>query len=110
MALDGITSEAVKAARLLTGWSQYDLACEARISFIAVYAFEHGWRISHWLILSMREALEDAGIEFPEGRPPQIRRALRSIFELEAPLAAEESVAQSTARIAASPEARNGLL
>ena len=84
MALDGITGEAVKAARLLTGWSQYDLACEARISFIAVYAFEHGGRISDWLILSMREALEDAGVEFPEGRQPQIRRALRSIFELEA--------------------------
>jgi hypothetical protein len=53
------------AARLLAGWAQYDLACETRISSVAVYAFEHGWRLSEWIILSVREAL---------GRPARIAR------------------------------------
>jgi transcriptional regulator with XRE-family HTH domain len=66
------TGDAIKAARLLVGWSQYDLACEARISVVAVYAFEHGWRLSDWIISSMREALEEAGVEFSEGEPPHI--------------------------------------
>jgi hypothetical protein len=91
MALEIITGEQVTAARLLVGWSQYDLACEARISFIAVYAFEHGWRLSDWIILSMREAFEEAGVAFPQGQPPQIRHATRTILALEAPPRAKES-------------------
>jgi transcriptional regulator with XRE-family HTH domain len=79
MTSDLLTGEAIKAARLLVGWSQYDLACEARISFLAVYAFEHGWRLSDWIILSMREALEEAGVEFSVGEPPQICPHLLSI-------------------------------
>jgi hypothetical protein len=81
MAPDLLTGEAIKAARLLIGWSLYDLACEAMISLIAVYAFERGWRISGWIISSMRDALEDAGIEFVEGHPPQIRAELLSALK-----------------------------
>jgi transcriptional regulator with XRE-family HTH domain len=81
MASGLLTGEAIKAARLLIGWSQYDLACEARISSIAVYAVEHGYRMSDWILLSMREALEGAGIEFSEGVPPQLRPNFLSILK-----------------------------
>jgi transcriptional regulator with XRE-family HTH domain len=92
MALKMITGEQVKTARLLVGWSQYDLACEAGISSIAVYAIEHGCRMSDWTMLSMREALEEAGVEFSEAEPPQICSRLRAILELEAPPRAGEGL------------------
>lgn len=89
MAPDVLTGEAIKTARLLIGWSQYDLACEAKISSIAVYAVEHGCRMSDWIMLSMREALAKAGVAFVEGEPPQIRPGFRTIFRMEPPPARE---------------------
>jgi transcriptional regulator with XRE-family HTH domain len=81
MTSDLLTGEAIKAARLLVGWSQYDLAYEARISSVAVYAVEHCCRMSEWILLSMQEALEEAGVEFSESDPPQTRPHLRSILK-----------------------------
>jgi transcriptional regulator with XRE-family HTH domain len=81
MAPDLLTGEAIKAARMLIGWSQYDLACEARISSIAVYAVEHGCRMSDWILFSMQEAFEEAGVEFSESAPPRVRPHLLSILK-----------------------------
>jgi DNA-binding XRE family transcriptional regulator len=81
MAPDSLTGEAIKAARLLVGWSQHDLACEARISSIAVYTVEHGCRMPDWIIRSIREAFEEARIKFSESDPPQISPHLLSILK-----------------------------
>jgi hypothetical protein len=49
IALDAITGEQLKVARMLLGWSEYDLADEARLITMVVLAYENGWQIPNGL-------------------------------------------------------------
>jgi transcriptional regulator with XRE-family HTH domain len=65
-----ITSQQVKAARLLLGWSQEKLAAEAGINTRTVGKFETGERRAAVLSVSMiQRTLEAAGVEFVDGEP-----------------------------------------
>jgi len=60
-----ITSEQVRAARRLLGWSQVRLAGRAALSESAVAKFETGaQRLPSPNLEAIRQALEVAGIEF----------------------------------------------
>jgi hypothetical protein len=61
------TGEQVKAAWIFLGWPQYDLAGEARVSAVAVHAYENGGRISDGRVLSLQEALEEYWRSNPTG-------------------------------------------
>jgi DNA-binding XRE family transcriptional regulator len=60
-----VSPEQVSAARLLLGWTQDALAAEVGISKWTLCRFEtSNQRPSEWIVLAIRLALEDAGVEF----------------------------------------------
>jgi len=63
-----ITPVQLKAARALAGWSQQELANQARVATSTVADFERGHRspVANNLE-AMRSALENAGISFAQG-------------------------------------------
>jgi transcriptional regulator with XRE-family HTH domain len=68
-----ITSEQVKAARELLGWSQSDLELRANISQSTVSTFERRGRVLKKTVSALRAALEAAGVEFTNGGQPGVR-------------------------------------
>ena len=67
-----ITGDKVKAARALLGWSQATLAGQAGVSATSVKGLEDGSRrLSDRSVNAIRYALQNAGVEFPEGEPPR---------------------------------------
>jgi transcriptional regulator with XRE-family HTH domain len=75
-----VTSEQVKAARKLLGWSQLALALEANVTQATVTNFETGRKhLSMPSVSTIKRTLEGAGVEFPEGEPGvRLRKAVRS--------------------------------
>jgi transcriptional regulator with XRE-family HTH domain len=70
-----ITADQVKPARKLLGWSQVKLAQEADISQKTLANFESGQRVkSDREIRVIHNALERAGVEFPESDPVRMRK------------------------------------
>ena len=68
-----IAGEQVKVARKLLGWTQEKLASAARVSKTSVLVCEGGeLHQSDWVIDAIQDALETAGVEFPEGEPPRL--------------------------------------
>ena len=61
-----ITSEQLRAARGLLGWSQSDLAAQAGLSLPTVKRLETGTgpRVSNDARSKLQQALEAAGVEF----------------------------------------------
>jgi DNA-binding XRE family transcriptional regulator len=67
-------SNQFKAARKLLGWTQERLAAEAGVRKSTVNAFEHGARCSSDRVsIAIHNALERAGIEFPDGGPARLK-------------------------------------
>jgi transcriptional regulator with XRE-family HTH domain len=64
-----ITGQQVKAARTLLGWTQPVLAAHSGVSGNTVSTFERGRRPRESTVMTIRRALERAGVEFPEGEP-----------------------------------------
>jgi DNA-binding XRE family transcriptional regulator len=63
-----VSPEQVIAARRLLGWTQDALAAEVGISKWTLCRFEtSNQRPSEWIVLAIRLALEDAGVEFTLG-------------------------------------------
>lgn len=71
-----IAGEQVKAARKLLGWSLLKLAREADTDVSTLFYFESGQQqpTSFETIVKFRRALEAAGVKFPEGKPPSLKR------------------------------------
>jgi transcriptional regulator with XRE-family HTH domain len=69
------TIEQIKAARMLLGWLQEDLAARAGVSLPTVKRLESQSkvRVSDEAQLKMVAALETAGIEFTNGKKPGVR-------------------------------------
>jgi hypothetical protein len=71
---DRLTGEQALAARKLLSLSQVDVARRARTNKDALGLFERRGYVSSALDLDrLRKVFETAGIEFPEGEPPQFR-------------------------------------
>jgi predicted transcriptional regulator len=64
-----ISETQIKAARLLLGWSQTDLALNAGVSQIAVARIETIGNPSGKQRTAIRRALEEAGVAFIRGKP-----------------------------------------
>jgi transcriptional regulator with XRE-family HTH domain len=69
------TIEQIKAARVLLGWLQEDLAARSGVSLPTVKRLESNskLRVSNDARLKMEAALEAAGIEFTNGDAPGLR-------------------------------------
>jgi predicted transcriptional regulator len=80
-----ISAAQVKAGRRLLGWSQGDLAQNAGVSQLAVARFETIGTIVSTQALVIRQALEDAGVQFST----ENRRMKKTLSEDEILLAAE---------------------
>ena len=62
-----VSPKQVVAARRLLGWTQDDLASEVGISTWTLSRFESSnQRPSEWIVLAIRLALEDFGVEFTQ--------------------------------------------
>ncbi|MFM2043943.1 MAG: hypothetical protein RLY86_2519 [Pseudomonadota bacterium] len=59
-----ISTRQIKAARILLGWSQADLARAADISASTIHRFEHGRGFNANTYFKIVGAMEDHGIEF----------------------------------------------
>jgi transcriptional regulator with XRE-family HTH domain len=68
-----ITSDQVKTARRVLGWTQSQLAVDAGISPATVSRFERGSHISGWIVSEILKALVDAGVEFTNGGEPGVK-------------------------------------
>jgi transcriptional regulator with XRE-family HTH domain len=65
-----ITGPQVKAARILLGWSQEDLAGETGLSRAPIAHFEtERSRPSALSVSTIQRTLEAAGVDFVEGEP-----------------------------------------
>jgi len=74
-----ITLAQIKAARVLLGWNQVDVAKAAGLSLPAVSNMERGAVTPREkTLLAVRKALEDAGIEFIDGGVRQQSEVLRT--------------------------------
>jgi transcriptional regulator with XRE-family HTH domain len=63
-----VTGKQVKAARLLLNWRQVDLADQAHTTQGTIGNVECGrGHVSSEMLMSIRSALEKAGVEFPNG-------------------------------------------
>lgn len=81
-----ITIEQIKAARALLGWGQAELAKAARISLPALGNLERGAVMPRLRTLELiRQALEEAGIEFIDGPGVRKQREVLKIAMLEGP-------------------------
>jgi transcriptional regulator with XRE-family HTH domain len=68
------TPEQCRAARALLGWSQDQLATEAKAAKATIANFELGKRAPYARTLKdIRGALEKAGVEFTNGDRPGVR-------------------------------------
>jgi transcriptional regulator with XRE-family HTH domain len=75
-----ITGDQVKAARLLLGWKQLDVAAPARVSRTTVAHLENDTRpVSAATVAEIKFLLEQAGVEFTNGGEPgvKLRRAAK---------------------------------
>jgi transcriptional regulator with XRE-family HTH domain len=69
-----ITSEQVRAARRLLGWSRVRLAGRSALSETTVAKFETGAQRLPWSKLeAIRQALEVAGVEFTNVGQPSVK-------------------------------------
>ena len=69
-----MTPKQVRAARVLLGWSQADLAREAGVGISTVADWELERRQPSFKALgAIREALERGGVEFTNGKRPGVR-------------------------------------
>jgi transcriptional regulator with XRE-family HTH domain len=69
-----VTPGQCRAARALLGWRQIDLAKAAGLGQSTAANFERSKPVvAAESITKMRRALEDAGIEFTDGRRPGMR-------------------------------------
>lgn len=71
-----ITKEQVSRAREILRWSIVDLSRWSRINRLAILAFETGDDLDERTLARMKEALENGGIEFPEGEQPRRRTSV----------------------------------
>ena len=69
-----ISAAQLRAARGLVGWSQTDLAKNAKVGRATIADFESGKREPYPRTLDdLRTALEDEGVEFTNGGRPGVR-------------------------------------
>ena len=69
-----ISAAQLRAARGLLGWSQTDLAKNAKVGRATIADFESGKREPYSRTLDdLRTALEDEGVEFTNGEQPGVR-------------------------------------
>jgi transcriptional regulator with XRE-family HTH domain len=69
-----ITSEQVRAARKLLGWSQLDVAYRAQVPETSVSVFEKSGRPpAEARVEAIRRTLEAAGVEFTNGSQANVR-------------------------------------
>ena len=74
---DTITPAQCRAARGLLNWTQNELAVAAEVSAATVRDFENERSAPQRAILvAVRGALEDGGVEFTGGRQPGVKRKL----------------------------------
>ena len=71
-----ITSEQVKAARKLLGWSQTDLTIQADVGKTTIHKLENGEAIGGHMVKLIEGAFRAAGVEFPEGEQPRLKGRL----------------------------------
>jgi transcriptional regulator with XRE-family HTH domain len=71
-----ITGAQIKAARVLLGWSVRDLARRASIEIADVQDVEDASKPPKRHIASIRDALEDAGIQFIDSVGVELRPVL----------------------------------
>jgi transcriptional regulator with XRE-family HTH domain len=72
--LIAISAAQLRAARGLLGWSQTDLAKNAKVGRATIADFESGKREPYSRTLDdLRAALEDEGVEFTNGERPGVR-------------------------------------
>jgi transcriptional regulator with XRE-family HTH domain len=82
-----ITPEQIRAARVLLGLEQTELAKRARLSVVTIRRLERGQatqRVAPGTIAGVRRVLEEAGAEFiPDGvrRCPAARPDARALYE-----------------------------
>jgi ribosome-binding protein aMBF1 (putative translation factor) len=63
-----ISAAQIKEARRLLGWTQMELAVEARLSPSTISRFEHDQgRPGPWIGDQIKRTLEAAGVEFTDG-------------------------------------------
>ena len=71
---DELTSEQVRAARGLLGWSQGDLEAHSGIARKTLADFEGGKRRPYSrTLVDIRTALESAGVAFTDGDEPGVK-------------------------------------
>ena len=69
-----VSAAQLRAARGLLGWSQTDLAKNAKVGRATIADFESGKREPYPRTLDdLRTALEDEGVEFTNGDQPGVR-------------------------------------
>jgi transcriptional regulator with XRE-family HTH domain len=69
-----LTPAQSRSARSLLEWSQIDLGARSNLSESAIRDFEKGRRpLSSKSLLIIRDAFEDAGVEFTNGIAPGVR-------------------------------------
>jgi transcriptional regulator with XRE-family HTH domain len=66
-----------RMARAGLGLGVRKLAAAAKVSPDTVTRFERGERIRQRTIDSLRQVLEAAGVEFTDGRKPEVRLSIR---------------------------------
>jgi transcriptional regulator with XRE-family HTH domain len=72
--LSVVSAAQLRAARGLLGWSQTDLAKNAKVGRATIADFESGKREPYPRTLDdLRTALEDHGVEFTHGDQPGVR-------------------------------------
>ena len=62
--MTGISTRQIRAARIILGWSQQELADRAIVSRASVQRLEQGLAVRVDVYLKLWRALETAGIEF----------------------------------------------
>jgi transcriptional regulator with XRE-family HTH domain len=76
--VSAISAGQLRAARGLLGWSQADLATEAKVGRATIADFESGKRSPYDRTLTdLQRALEAAGVEFTNGDQPGVRMTRR---------------------------------
>jgi transcriptional regulator with XRE-family HTH domain len=64
-------------ARAALGLSVRKLAVAARVAPQTVVRFERGEKLRQRTVVSLRQVLEAAGVEFTDGRKPGVRVSIR---------------------------------
>jgi transcriptional regulator with XRE-family HTH domain len=66
-----------RMARAALGLSVKKLAAAARVAPQTIVRFERGEKIRPSTVVSLRQVLEAAGVEFTKGRKPGVRLSIR---------------------------------